>query len=132
MLKSVLVAVDGSGTALGVLQTLRWLQVAADGQVQLVYVRPPIANDEPVDAPRADPDFSAYLDFCRQILPCACQVNILTGDPAAEIVAWAAATGAQLIVIGSRGLTGVERILQRSVSAAVVADAPCAVLVVHG
>ncbi|MEN9215283.1 MAG: universal stress protein [Gloeomargarita sp. DG02_4_bins_56] len=131
MLKSILVAVDGSGTTLGVLQALHWLQVAPDGEVQLVYVRTPIASDEPADAPHPDPDFSAYLDFCRRILPCACQVKILAGDPAAEIVAWAATMGAQLILIGSRGLTGVERILQRSVSAAVVADAPCAVLVVH-
>ncbi|APB34634.1 universal stress protein family, putative [Gloeomargarita lithophora Alchichica-D10] len=128
----MLVAVDGSGAAQGVLQSLRWLQVSHDGQVQLVYVHPPIVADSPLDAPHPEPDLAPCLAFCQQILPCACSIKILTGDPAEEIVAWAGVIGAQLILIGSRGLTGVERILRRSVSAQVVADAPCAVLVVHG
>ncbi len=132
MLKTILVAVDGSGAAQGVLQSLRWLQVTSDTQVQLVYVHPPLVADSPADAPHPQPDLEPCLEFCRQILPCKCQIKILTGDPATEIVAWAGGMGAELIVIGSRGLTGVERILQRSVSAQVVADAPCAVLVVHG
>ncbi len=132
MLKTILVAVDGAGIASGVLQSLHWLRVAPDGQVQLVYVRPPLADDSPADAPHPEPDFAPCLEFCRQILPCDCRVKILTGDPATEIVGWAGVMGAELILIGSRGLTGVERILQRSVSAQVVADAPCAVLVVHG
>jgi nucleotide-binding universal stress UspA family protein len=33
-------------------------------------------------------------------------------------------------VIGSRGLTGLQRILEGSVSSQVVADAPCSVLVI--
>ncbi|MEN9216976.1 MAG: universal stress protein [Gloeomargarita sp. HHBFW_bins_162] len=132
MLKTVVVAVDGTGTAQGVLHSLHWLQIAPDGQVQLVYVRPPVTPDSPADVPHTDPDLSPCLQFCRQVVPCNCSVKILTGDPASEIVAWAGAIGAQLILIGSRGLTGVERILRRSVSAQVVADAPCAVLVVHG
>ena len=36
-----------------------------------------------------------------------------------------------LIILGTRGLKGVERILQDSVSGQVVAEAPCSVLVVH-
>ncbi|WAS05966.1 universal stress protein [Gloeomargaritales cyanobacterium VI4D9] len=132
MLKTILVAVDGTGTAQGVLQALRWLRVSHDTQVQLVYVRPPIPADSPADVPHPEPDLTPCLAVCQQIVPCDCSIKILTGDPAAEIVAWAAATGAELILIGSRGLTGVERILRQSVSAQVVADAPCAVLVVHG
>ncbi|MGA9377200.1 MAG: universal stress protein, partial [Phormidium sp.] len=37
---------------------------------------------------------------------------------------------ADLIIIGSRGLTGLKRILERSVSSQVVEDAPCSVLLV--
>ncbi|WP_448379729.1 universal stress protein [Gloeomargarita sp.] len=132
MLRKVLVAVDGSGVTQGVLQRLDWLQVAPDGQVELVYVQTPPTPDTPADIPHPEPDLAAYVAFCRRILPCDCRAKVLTGDPATEIVTWAAAMGAELIVIGSRGLTGLERILRRSVSAQVVADAPCAVLVVHG
>jgi len=132
MLSKILVAVDGSGVTQGVLQSLHWLQVAADGRVELVYVRTPPMPDTPADKPHPEPDLAAYLDMCRQIVPCPCSAQVRTGDPATEIVAQAVAMGAELIVIGSRGLTGVERILRRSVSAEVVADAPCAVLVVHG
>jgi nucleotide-binding universal stress UspA family protein len=132
MLKTILVAVDGSDTAQGVLQALGWLRVNQATQVQLVYVRPPLSADSPADVPHPEPDLTPCLAVCQQIVPCDCSIKILTGDPAEEIVAWAAATGAELILIGSRGLTGVERILRQSVSAQVVADAPCAVLVVHG
>ena len=36
-----------------------------------------------------------------------------------------------LIILGTRGLKGVERILKDSVSGQVVAEASCSVLVVH-
>ena len=39
-------------------------------------------------------------------------------------------TDADLIVIGSRGLTGVQRVIEDSVSSLVVAEATCSVLVV--
>lgn len=132
MLKTVVVAVDGSEIARAVIQRLQWLRLDPSGQVHLVYVQPPPDPDRPADVPQPQPDLAAYVDQCRQVVPCACSAEMLLGDPASEIVRWAAHCGAQLIVVGSRGLTGVERILQRSVSAQVVADAPCSVLVVHG
>lgn len=47
-----------------------------------------------------------------------------------EIIQAAAATGVDLIVIGTRGLGGFRKLLQGSVSSGVVAHAPCNVLVV--
>lgn len=58
------------------------------------------------------------------------KIEIVTGDPVEEILRLANIYGADLIVLGSRGLTGVERVVQGSVSGAVVADAPCSVFVV--
>jgi len=63
-------------------------------------------------------------------LPCESELEIVTGDPAVEIVRLAHIHQANLIVIGTRGLTGLKRILEGSVSSQVVADAPCSVLVV--
>lgn len=54
----------------------------------------------------------------------------LEGEPAAEIVRYAADAGMDLIVIGTHGRTGVERLLMGSVAEKVMRDAPCSVLVV--
>jgi nucleotide-binding universal stress UspA family protein len=55
---------------------------------------------------------------------------IVTGQPAAEIMSWAAAKQAQLIIIGTHGRRGVTRFLMGSVAERVLREAPCAVLVV--
>lgn len=54
----------------------------------------------------------------------------LEGDPAAELVRYAADAGIDLIVMGTHGRTGVERLLMGSVAEKVLRDAPCSVLVV--
>jgi nucleotide-binding universal stress UspA family protein len=55
------------------------------------------------------------------------------GDPAAEIVAAANEIGADLVVTGSRGLGGFDRILLGSVARNVLIGAHCSVLIVrHG
>jgi nucleotide-binding universal stress UspA family protein len=55
---------------------------------------------------------------------------IVTGQPAAAIVSWAAAKQAQLIIIGTHGRHGVTRFFLGSVAERVLREAPCAVLVV--
>jgi nucleotide-binding universal stress UspA family protein len=59
------------------------------------------------------------------------QTFLATGRPDAEIVRLAEETGAGLIVLGSRGLGGVQRALMGSVSDSVVSHAHCPVLVVR-
>jgi nucleotide-binding universal stress UspA family protein len=53
------------------------------------------------------------------------------GDPAQAICRAAEDRGAELIVVGSRGLGKLHRLLLGSVSRAVVEGAPCSVLVVR-
>jgi nucleotide-binding universal stress UspA family protein len=53
------------------------------------------------------------------------------GDPAHQIVAVARERGAGLIVIGSRGQTGLRRLILGSVARNVLLHAPCSVLVVR-
>src|SRR5262245_49347378 len=55
---------------------------------------------------------------------------VVTGDPAAEIMRWAAAKHVQLIILGTHGRRGVTRFLMGSVAERVLREAPCAVLVV--
>ncbi len=55
---------------------------------------------------------------------------LLEGDPATEIVRHARDTNADLIVMGTHGRTGMERLLMGSVAERVMRDAWCSVLVV--
>lgn len=55
---------------------------------------------------------------------------LLQGDPASEIVHYGRDAGIDLIVMGTHGRTGVERLLMGSVAERVLRDAPCSVLVV--
>ncbi len=58
----------------------------------------------------------------------AVEYLLAEGDPAAEIVKAARDRGAGLIVLGTHGLTGLQRLLTGSVAEAVVRRAPCPVL----
>jgi nucleotide-binding universal stress UspA family protein len=57
--------------------------------------------------------------------------EIRHGDPAHEIVAAAEAARAGLVVVGTRGLTGLRRLILGSVGRNVLLSAPCSVLVVR-
>ena len=59
-----------------------------------------------------------------------CEAVVLEGQPAEVLLG--AATDAELIVVGSRGLGGFKRLLIGSVSDQVVHHADCPVMVVHG
>ena len=61
----------------------------------------------------------------------ACPVA-LEGQPAGEIVRFAAGHGTGTIVMGTRGHTGIARMLFGSVARNVLLHAPCSVLVVRG
>jgi nucleotide-binding universal stress UspA family protein len=54
------------------------------------------------------------------------------GDPAHQIIAAATAHEAGLIVLGTRGQTGLRRIILGSVARKVLLHAPCSVLVIRG
>ena len=57
--------------------------------------------------------------------------TILEGDPEREIVAHAAESGADLIVMGTHGRGGIDRLLLGSVAEHVVRRSPVPVLTVH-
>lgn len=137
MLKTILLAVDSSEHTLRVIQFLKELQLQPATKIILAHVIP---SPEPdidiaVDRPHTSEEL-LYQQVEKQLqayqadLPGNSTLEIVTGDPAAEIIRLAHIHQANLIVIGSRGLTGLQRILEGSVSSQVVAEAPCSVLVV--
>ncbi len=80
------------------------------------------------------PDRDYWQDMLEQIRPVdpTIPVNhvLLDGDPATEIVRFAHDARMDLIVMGTHGRTGLERLLMGSVAEKVMRDAPCSVLVV--
>jgi nucleotide-binding universal stress UspA family protein len=138
VLKTILVALDGSETAERVIQALQELQVQPATKIILSQVIPPPESDLEVvaDQPHIQSQDVPYRHIEKQLqsyqtkLPGDSELEIVTGDPSEEIIRLANIYQADLIVIGSRGLTGVKRIIQGSVSSQVVEDAPCSVLVV--
>ncbi len=57
--------------------------------------------------------------------------HVREGDAADQLIKAAEATGSDLIVVGTRGRTGLARLVLGSVARNVVIHAPCSVLVVH-
>ncbi len=138
MLKNILVALDGSEIAERVIQTLENLALSKDAKIILCHVFPTPESEMELPADRSQPEsptFSYFqlekqLQSYQEKLSVTNELELVTGDPAEEIIRLANIYKTDLIVIGSRGLIGMKRIVQRSVSSQVVEEANCSVLVV--
>ncbi|MBR8837411.1 MAG: universal stress protein [Stigonema ocellatum SAG 48.90 = DSM 106950] len=138
MIKTILVALDDSELADRVIESLQELVLPQDSKVILCHVFPMPDSEMELPALRPHPESPALsslqtekqLESYQAQLSVKSQLEMVTGDPAEEIIRLANIYQADLIVIGSRGLTGMTRIVQGSVSSQVVEDAQCSVLVV--
>jgi nucleotide-binding universal stress UspA family protein len=138
VINRILVALDGSELSEQVIGTLHNLKLETMSQVVLAHVisKPTSDLDIVADRPQVETEDIPYraiekkLQSYQEKIPCKTELEIVTGDPAEEIVRLANIYQTDLILIGSRGLTGMKRILQGSVSSQVVTDASCSVLVV--
>ncbi|MEB3282212.1 MAG: universal stress protein [Lyngbya sp.] len=134
MLKTILVAVDGSPSTELIIQALEQFQLQPTTNIIFSHVISPQESDSEDLADRPHLDSGEFLQeklrLYQDKLDFRSELEIVHGDPAVEIIRLANIYKADLIIIGSRGLTGLNRILQGSVSAQVVAEAQCSVLVV--
>lgn len=129
-------ALDGTDLSLVVINTLANLQIASQGKVVLAHVIPLPDDLESADRPHrpellSSEEAEKHLENYKTQLPYNCELEVVIGDAAIELVRLAHIYKADLIVIGSRGLRGVKRIIAGSVSSQVIAEAPCSVLVVR-
>jgi len=143
--RSIVVGTDGSSTAERAVAQAAAL--ASDEGARLVIVSAYIPGEGPTSSMSAD-DVPSDIRFtltdrvqaealaeraralAREAGAPKVVVQALPGDPAGVILAAAADFAADLIVVGSKGLTGRSRFLG-SVAAAVGHHAPCDVLVAH-
>lgn len=147
-MKKILVAVDGSEGATKALDLALNLAEKLDAEVQIVSVVQPVESIIPRFPPLAQPSafytslinemenrlkavLSETLKGAKEKKPkLKISTRLLKGRPADKIVQMAKEEGFDIIVIGSRGLSGVEELLLGSVSNRVANYATCPVLIV--
>jgi nucleotide-binding universal stress UspA family protein len=139
MFRRILVGYDGSELAKKALVAALEVAQAFRGEVlALAVVRPPEFAElgvelegvlEEAQGPIAEAFRFASREAARRGVPLRTESRV--GHPAETLVRVAEEGGYDLIVLGRRGLTPVQRWMLGSVSERVLRYAPCAVLVVH-
>ncbi|MEO1134449.1 MAG: universal stress protein [Cyanobacteria bacterium J06639_1] len=145
-MQAIIIAVDVSPEADPVIEALRTIRVATKTKVVLAHVLPPLVSEDsiPADVPRKAGDrreqaleAEQYLESLADDVADALEdawdgeiaIEVASGDAAEEIVRLAGIYDADLIVLGSRGLEGMNRVILGSVSTQVVESAKCSVYV---
>jgi len=143
--RRIVVAVDGSKDAWAGVEYVMRMSLPEPAEFTVVSVVPP----PPIDAIQQPLTLASFLEQLRtpllkkarsvagqaaeriQKAGFEARIAVVHGHPSHEIVKVAETERADLVVVGSRGLTGTARFLTGSVSDGVIKYAPCAVLVVR-
>ena len=145
MFKSIVVGTDGSDTAAQAVQQAVDLARSVGATLQLVSAYEPVPaqrlRDERLQAPEdlqwaVNPreDVDATLEAAAEVARKAgvpLSVYPRQGDPADAILDVAEEQGADLIIVGNKGMTGAKRFLLGSVPNKVSHHAPCSVLIIR-
>jgi len=145
MFRSIVVGTDGSSTAGEAVREAIELAKELGATIELVSAYEPISNQRlreearhvPADMqwmvnPREDVD-ATLREAADQAENVGVKVNTYAreGDPADAILDVAEERGADLIVVGNKGMTGAKRVLLGSVPNKVSHHAPCSVLIIR-
>jgi len=134
----VLLATDGSDDAKAATAWVKRLPLPPDREVMaLTVIATPLVPLEPSVLGELDAALVAEArrladDTAAELLTTRATGRAVKGDPRDEIVAAGRDWGADLIVMGARGLSGVKEFFLGSVSQGVARQAPCPVLVCKG
>lgn len=136
--RCLLVPVDFSQPSLAALRHALALALASGARVVLLHVLEPFHASRLMDVAAVQADarraanerLEALLIATRKTWP-AVSRELRAGHPVTTIIALAKRTQADLIVMGTRGQTGLRRRLIGSVAERVVREAHCPVLVVR-
>jgi len=129
----ILLAYDGFEHSRHALEETAKLAADGHGRVTILSVVPPDARASKAGGhvgmrPHAHEDVARAHEYLHE-RSIESEMKMDDGDPAEQILAEAKAGGYDLVVVGSRGLGPVGRLLLGSVSTEVVEHAPCPVLV---
>ena len=132
----IVCAVDFSGSSRPALESAADLARRLDARLTLLHVwkGPPAAGGRAAAVTRdVQADLERELEGWKleaeRIAGRVIETAVRTGPPAAEVARFAEERKADLVVVGTRGRTGLERAVLGSIAEAIVRHAPCAVLV---
>jgi nucleotide-binding universal stress UspA family protein len=145
MFKSIVVGTDGSGTATVAVREAVDVAKAVGATLELVSAYAPVPEqrlrEERRDAPEdvqwaihprheVETSLSDAADVAREA---GVDVNIHArqGDPSDAILDVAEERGADLIIVGNKGMTGAKRFLLGSVPDKISHHAPCSVMIIR-
>ncbi len=145
MFRSIVVGTDGSSTAGEAVREAIELAKAVGGSIELVSAFEPVPNQRLREESRQAPEDLQWMVNPREDVEAtlreaaekvdAAGVSVNTyareGDPADAILDVAEETGAGLIVVGNKGMTGAKRFLLGSVPNKVSHHAPCSVMIIR-
>ena len=145
MFQSIVVGTDGSQTAGEAVREAVELAKAGGARIDLVSAYEPVAGQRLREEARQAPedlqwmvnpreDVEATLrDAAERVEGAGVEVSTYAreGDPADAILDVAEERGADLIVVGNKGMTGAKRFLLGSVPNKVSHHAPCSVLIIR-
>jgi nucleotide-binding universal stress UspA family protein len=145
MFKSIVVGTDGSDTATQAVRSAVELAKSVGARLDIVSAYEPVSEqrlkqerkETPEDLqwainPREDVD--ATLDAAASVArESGVEVEVFPrqGDPADAVLDVAEERGADLVVVGNKGMTGAKRFLLGSVPNKVSHHAPCSVLIIR-
>jgi nucleotide-binding universal stress UspA family protein len=140
--RTILVAHDFSVHAQAAAEHAVALVELTGADLHLLHVVvPPIAYPTPLAMPTAVPPVDLSLELRRSAeealavvacnLPCEAKIHVVVGSPAVTICEMAEKVGAELIVMGTHGRTGLAHVFLGSVAERTLRRAPCPVLTVR-
>ena len=140
-IKSILVAVDGSEHSEKAVRYACAMGKPLGADVVLLHVVPMVVTATPYQDTISDQPFLSLQMVGEDILAkakklankCGCEVidMISHGDPAAQIIDIATERGVDIIILGSRGVSGIKRLFTGSISDKVSKNASCPVMIVR-
>jgi nucleotide-binding universal stress UspA family protein len=145
MFKSILVGTDGSETATEAVRQAVSLAKSVGAKLQIVSAYEPVPSQRLAEERREAPedlqwtinpreDIDATLAAAAEIANAEnvpADVYARQGDPADAILDVAEEQGADLVIVGNKGMTGAKRFLLGSVPNKVSHHAPCSVLIIR-
>lgn len=141
-IKSIIVPVDFSRYSRAALHYAKELATAFEAELDVVHVieeklHPAFYNTGVFSIYDLEPDIEERVlgklqEFYREVdgLNVPANFTILNGNPAKEIIHRLEEDNADMLVIATHGLTGIQRALIGSVAERLVREAPCPVLTV--
>jgi nucleotide-binding universal stress UspA family protein len=145
MFGSIVVGTDGSETAGEAVRQATELAKAVGAKIHLVSAFEPVGNQRLREERQQVPEDMSWMvnqreDVDATLRAAAEQIgeagvevetNARQGDPADAILDVAEEKGADLIVVGNKGMSGAKRFLLGSVPNKVSHHAPCSVMIIR-